>query len=55
MGQRGSDPFSKWRNYFAAVGTPELEGLKKKVRLVLNSKERQHALFRSERELTRTK
>jgi hypothetical protein len=48
MGQPGSDPFSKWSNYFAAVGTPDLEGLKKKVRLVLNSEERQHALFRSE-------
>jgi hypothetical protein len=48
MGQPGSDPFSKWSNYFGAVGTPELDSLRKMVRLVLNSKERQHALFRSE-------
>ena len=43
MGQRGSDPFSKWRNYFAAVGRPELDGLRKKVRLVLNKHQRRHA------------
>jgi hypothetical protein len=54
MGQPGSDPFSKWSNYFGAAGTPELDVLRKKVRVVLNSKERQHA-HRSERELTRTK
>jgi hypothetical protein len=48
MGQPGSDPFSKWSNYFGAVCTPELGVLRKKVRLVLNSKERQHALFRNE-------
>ena len=54
MGQPGSDPFSKWSNYFGAAGTSELDVLRKKVRLVLNSEERRHAL-RRERELTRTK
>ena len=54
MGQPGSDPFSKWSNYFGAAGTPEQDVLRKKVRLVLNSEERRHA-YRRESELTRTK
>jgi hypothetical protein len=54
MGQPGSDPFSKWSNYFGTAGTPEQDVLRKKVRLVLNSKETQHA-YRNESELTRTK